>query len=406
LLKFSAVYKNRFESKEVLNDILRFEGNAPQAELMLRINFEKLQDGDFVVEGYKTIKTEDEEQNTAYFRLVKKDYKQLSSSAQKKMIVESFTAALETSIQDYVIVNRAALYQSGRKLRLMKKIAPEKYMASIYAVTQKGKWDRLQQKQKMYITPILEEDIHTLYNTGYISFDDTTLTTKQIEELVTALDRSFFDPVLVASYPNTVANMSDSDIVYKRDTVIVNVEDQYDLEDILMASYIDTQKAGFKEVYRNQNFIAEDLENEYGFSVLDYMQTYDNPSQAQLNRVYVEFKDQKVYKITTQTPDVVALVQEKDIDTLLWENGEFKYLYPKKDDMQMGFLFFPVGENLCGSDMFGPSIQQNILFVPLMWGFTYGLLAGSYVCEYKPDLQQHLIEQSGYRDLSLFRSEL
>ena len=407
LLKYSAVYKNRLSSKEVLNDILRFDDQKPQAEIMLSIDLSRLENGEFVLQGYKTIKTTDKEQNSDYFTLVKKNYAKLSDRMQKELIIQSFATALKLSIQDYVIVDREQLYNEGKKLRILKKIGDTKYKASILATDKRSRWEKIEQKQKMFISPLLEEDIQTLFKNHYITFATDTLTTKQIEELAEVLDRSFFDPVLVASYPTVIADISGSDIEYKKDTLIINVEDQYDLEDILMASSIDMKQAGFKMIYKNSNFIENDIDTEFAFAVLDYMQEFDDPSSAPFNNLYIEFKDGVVYKIVTHKVDADELIKKEGIDTLLYKNRKFSYLYNDKSDFHFKFLlFFGAGEDYCRSSMFRPDFLSNLIYLPILYYSTVGLIVGSYGCSYIPSRKESLVEDAGFRDLEIFRSEL
>nr|MBL0721072.1 hypothetical protein [Sulfurovaceae bacterium] len=52
LLKFTSSYKNRHSDKEILTDILRPDYEKPSAEILLRLDFDKLQDGVLSLEGY------------------------------------------------------------------------------------------------------------------------------------------------------------------------------------------------------------------------------------------------------------------------------------------------------------------------------------------------------------------
>ena len=130
--KFIAAYKNRFNDKEVLTDILRPDNETPSQELLIRINYDELKKGNLTIEGYKTVKEKNKKRNSYYYVLRKVNYSKLSKEKQKEAIYDSLVTILQLSIPEYVSINRDKLIKKDKALRFLKANGDGTYTGEVW----------------------------------------------------------------------------------------------------------------------------------------------------------------------------------------------------------------------------------------------------------------------------------
>ena len=399
LLKFNAAYDKRFDNKDVLTDILRPTNEHPSAEILFRINYNKLQNGVLQIEGYKTIKRKGKKRNSYYYYLVKNNYSKLNDKKQKEAVLQSISAAMQLSIPQYVSIDRKKLLAQRKPLKILTQLNNKKFEGKIYKA--KNQLINSQTKEIFFTTPLTEEDLEILYKNKYVSFNnDSDLNKTQINEIITALNRKLLDPTLDSLFPNLISNISDDYIKVKKQTVVIYKKNLYDLDEILTSRGEPLRSFGYKLAYKNKNYLDDDIDNGYAFAVMDYAAKYDNPK---FNNAYVQFKDYKVINILEKIPYYEAenLLTTKDIDTLHYVDGKFKTAYSKTSDMHLAWFFVPIGKcKLCKSDFYSVSLGWTITMNIVSIAFA-GIGLGYYEVEFDPSK----VKKTNFRKLELFKSE-
>ncbi|MEO1927800.1 MAG: hypothetical protein ABGX26_03845 [Nautiliaceae bacterium] len=112
--KFNAVYKNRFEDKEILNDILRNYPDTPSSEIAIMLDYEELQKGNLVIKGYKSVKIKGKKRNSYFFTLKKPEYSKLNKKQKQQALINSIKAVLNLSIPNYISINTQNFIQKEK----------------------------------------------------------------------------------------------------------------------------------------------------------------------------------------------------------------------------------------------------------------------------------------------------
>ena len=161
--KFNIAYRLKHEDKESLTDALRPTHEKSSAEILLHLNFEELQNGNLTIEGYKTIKQDNLQRNSYYYKLRKINYKKLTKKQKNSAIIHSLQAALQLSIPEYVSIDRIKLIKKDEILRY---IAPQKdgeYKGEIWKYTTNNEVARLLTKIQNSNFKIKEIQLNTNY---------------------------------------------------------------------------------------------------------------------------------------------------------------------------------------------------------------------------------------------------
>ncbi len=408
LQKFVAVYKNRFEDKEVLNDILRPDVEKPSAEILIRLNYQDLKKGKLTLEGYKTIKTPNYTRNSFYYYLIKPDYSLLPPLKQKETIINSVSAVLKLSIPQYVSLELKNLIKTHPVMKIFTK-KDENFIFKGY-IKKHIIWNEITPKQLLYTKPLPYEDLKTLYDTKYIPFEKKSdLSLKEINELTKVLNTSLIDPLILYGYNDTdTLNLPSKKY---NDFLIIYPKKTYDLDEIYFTSNNQLQQNGYKLIYKNSKFTQQDLDTKFGFKVVNYILSFKNPSKAKLNNVYVQIKDSKVTRLSaTKIPYGVIKfdLTHYQKDTFLYSYHNYRYLYKAKFGgcTRILFLFKASYDPICYSQ-FSTRVGIGLGFMDLLfWTITYGIGAGTYFVSYDKDTMIKAIKNSGFRDLEIFKTEL
>ena len=395
LLKFNAAYEKRFDDKEVLTDILRPTNEHPSAEILFRINYDKLKKGILQIEGYKTIKIKGKIRNSCYYYLINKDYKKLNDTEKKEAIINSIRAAIQLSIPSYISINT----QNNKKpIKILTQLNKTKFQGVIYKPKKLEKWQKVN-KILLYTSPISKKDLNILYETKYIHFNkDSHINKNEIQELINSLNRSFLDPLLAAIAPNSIENLSNNYMQTKKGVILVYKKNYYNLNEILTSSKSPLHKNKYNLIYQNSKFTKQDIKNGFAFPVINYASKYQNP---RFNKVFVQFKNYKVINITQNiimSEQAKNLLKTKNIDTLFYKNRKFTNIYPYNVDGNFRILFIP--------NILGKCVMCNSQFYSIDWTLTpiinLGIITlGSYAVKFDPSL----IKRTNFRPLEQFKSE-
>ena len=397
--KFNAALEYKLSDKDSLIAALKPSLNS--AELLIAIDYNELKKGNLVVEGYKSINI-DEKRNGYFYTLKKYNYSNLTETGKKRAMYNAVVALLELSIPSYIAIDTDKLAQKG-KLKVLNQYADDKYELSIY----EPKHSYNKTKQILYVSPLTSNDILVLHKSGYISFDDDTLTTSQIRELMGVLNRKFLadDEVLMASYPDVVMKHSGTNIEYIENTLVTYKETKYDIEDILSTSVLSEDEKMFWKIYSNKNFIEDDIDTGFVFKLASYLAK--NPYTS-FNNVYIEVKDDRVLRIFdgyVTSSDVLKRLRKNGIDTFLYQNGRFRNIYNKNVGKCMKFLFYPVEDDVCNSKFYGFCYGIGCLFADTV-ALASVVGIGSHAVIYKDSYLDEYRKSVGVRNFTLFKSQL
>ena len=134
--KFNVIFSNKQIPKETLNDILRPDKEKPSAELFIFLDQKQLQNGDLLLQGYKTIKQQSKLRNSALYSLRKKRYGLLPLKEKKKVLYNSILTLLTLSIPDYKVIDTKKFLENQEYLQLITPLDKKKYHFELWKNTQ------------------------------------------------------------------------------------------------------------------------------------------------------------------------------------------------------------------------------------------------------------------------------
>ena len=404
--KFNAMYLNRFSSKDVLTDILRPDKEHSSAQILLRVNYKKLQDGVLALEGYKSIKTSNKKRNSYYFEIIRTNYGNLSLKKKKEAIIDSLSAALRLSIPDYISIDRKNISNDKKQFSIVREYETGKYEATIYRPKQVDKYNSIDTKEVVYISPITQEDMEILYKTNYLPFKKTDdFSMKEIRTICQTFDREFLDSKLVAAFPKVFENVGSATVI--DDTLIVHKKESYSLDNLLTSSKEEYDTVVYSTFYKNGNFIENDIDNGFIFPLLKYISDYDDLKSIKYSNVYLQFKKDRLYKILPNKvapKDALNLLDTQGIETVFYEkNSTITDAYGLRGAWCWGIFFVTVNGGACQSDFYKTYVSTLPIVVSAMWMIiSAGIVSGSHIVVF----DKESINDTNFRALELFKSEL
>jgi len=397
--RFNASLEYKLSDKDSLIASLRPERNS--AELLVSINYNELQRGNLVVEGYKAININGK-RNAQFYTLKKENYGNLSEIEKKKALYNSIIALLELSIPSYIALDTDKFAQKS-DLRVLSQYDDKKYELSIY----KPKYRYNKTKQILYVSPLTDNDLDILYSSHYITFNNDTLTIPQIRELMKVLNRNFLadDEILMASYPDVVMNHSGTSVEYIEKILVTYKKSSYDIDEILSTSVLSQDETMFRKIYFNNNFIEDDIDSGFVFKLADYL-AY-NPD-THFYDIYIQVKNNRVLKFSESyisSSEALSLLDKNGIESFSYHNGSFANIYNQKIGRCMKFLFYPIEDEVCKSNFYGFCYGVGCLFADTI-AIASVLGIGSHAVIYKDSYLDSYRKAVGIRELSLFKSQL